>query len=90
MTDRGFDAGNDALHPRRVRQGGATASLHLLALTVGRAEQDGAVAWYEKNGIDYKIQEFAWIGWRGVFTADRDGNAVELVAHDADAATMAP
>jgi hypothetical protein len=25
----------------------------------------------------------AWIGWRGVFVDDPDGNAVELVAYDA-------
>jgi len=62
--------------------GGATSSLHHLALTVGRAEQDKAVEWYRDKGIDYTIQEFAWIGWRGVFTTDPEGNTVELVAYD--------
>jgi hypothetical protein len=57
---------------------------------VGRTEQDRAVEWYRKNGIETKIQEFAWIGWRGVFTTDPGGNTVELVAYDADAARTAP
>ena len=62
--------------------GGAASSLHHLALTLGREEQDRAVEWYRDKGIDYKIQEFAWIGWRGVFTTDPEGNTVELVAYD--------
>jgi len=62
--------------------GGGASSLHHLALTVGRKEQDKAVEWYKSNGIDYNIQEFAWIGWRGVFTTDPEGNTVELVAYD--------
>jgi len=86
----GPDAGNETLHPRGVPQGAATSSLHHLALTVGRTEQDRAVEWYRKNGIETKIQEFAWIGWRGVFTTDPEGNTVELVAYDADAARTAP
>lgn len=62
--------------------GGTTSSLHHLALAVGRTEQDKAVEWYHSNGIEYNIQEFAWIGWRGVFTTDPEGNTVELVAYD--------
>ncbi len=76
------DAGNENLHPRGVPRGGAESSLHHLALTVGREEQDRAVDWYRKNGIEPQIQEFAWIGWRGVFTTDPEGNTVELVAYD--------
>ncbi len=54
------EAGGEGVPP-----GGAASSLHHLALTLGREEQDRAVAWYQSNGIDCTIQEFAWIGWRG-------------------------
>jgi catechol-2,3-dioxygenase len=70
--------------------GGGQSSLHHLALTVGREEQDRAVEWYMHNGINYTIQEFAWIGWRGVFTSDPEGNTVELVAYDRAVARAAP
>ncbi len=57
-------------------------SLHHFALTVARTEQDAAVRWYKAHGIDCRIQEFGWIGWRGVFVRDPEGNTVELVAYD--------
>ncbi len=60
------------------------SSLHHLALTVDRREQDAAIAWYERLGLDYRIEVFDWIGWRGVFTTDPEGNTVELVAYDRD------
>ena len=72
------------------RLGGQRSSLHHFALSVGRSEQDRAVAWYEHKGIDYRIQEFAWIGWRGVFTSDPEGNTVELVAYDRDVSRAGP
>ena len=84
------DAGTEDLHPRGMPLGGGQSSLHHLALAVGREEQDRAVEWYMHNGINYTIQEFAWIGWRGVFTTDPEGNTVELVAYDPDVATAAP
>ncbi len=31
-------------------------------------------------GISYKIENFGWTGWRGVFLTDPDGNTVELVS----------
>jgi len=61
---------------------GPRSSLHHLALTLPRAEQDAAEDWLDRQGIAYRIQEFAWIGWRGVFLNDPDGNTVELVAYD--------
>ncbi len=70
--------------------GGAHSSLHHLALTVGRDDHDRAVEWYKHNGIDHKIQEFAWIGWRGLFTTDPEGNTVELVAYDREVARATP
>jgi len=61
---------------------GAASSLHHLALSLRWDEQDAVVAWYEHLGLDYTVQSFDWIGWRGVFTFDPDGNTVELVAKD--------
>ena len=59
-----------------------TSSLHHIALTLERSEQDAAIAWYERLGLDYRVETFDWIGWRGVFTEDPEGNTVELVAYD--------
>jgi hypothetical protein len=43
----------------------------------------GQSSWYEENGIDWRIEKFPWIGWRGVFVRDPEGNTVELVSYDA-------
>jgi catechol 2,3-dioxygenase-like lactoylglutathione lyase family enzyme len=59
---------------------GAGASLHHLALSLTPADQERAVAWYRRIGQAHRIEEFPWIGWRGVFTTDPEGNTVELVA----------
>lgn len=58
------------------------SSLHHLALTISRDEQDAAINWYEAKGIACRVQTFPWIGWRGVFVNDPEGNTVELVAYD--------
>lgn len=58
------------------------SSLHHLALTISRDEQDAAIKWYEAKGIACRVQTFPWIGWRGVFVNDPEGNTVELVAYD--------
>jgi len=63
---------------------GATSSLHHIALTVAAAEQQAVIDWYEAEGQPYRIEDFPWIGWRGVFTNDPDGNTVEVVAKIAD------
>ncbi|MEL6680398.1 MAG: hypothetical protein AAFQ51_16965, partial [Pseudomonadota bacterium] len=69
------------VHPRGgPPQTGAASSLHHIALTVGLEEQAAAIRWYETRDQPYRIEEFPWIGWRGVFTTDPDGNTVELVA----------
>jgi hypothetical protein len=39
--------------------------------------------WYDSRGQPYHVEHFGWIGWRGVFTQDHEGNTVELVAYDA-------
>jgi len=59
---------------------GARSSLHHLALTVDAAEQAAVIAWYDAQGLAYTVQDFDWIGWRGIFTTDPEGNTVELVA----------
>ena len=64
-------------------QTGLKSSLHHIALSLPFAEQENALQWYVKHGIKFNVQIFDWIGWRGVFTSDPDGNTVELVAYDA-------
>ncbi|MEM7423955.1 MAG: VOC family protein [Pseudomonadota bacterium] len=63
--------------------GGAEAggALHHVALVVPPSEQDTARLWLESRGHETHYEEFPWIGWRGLFTKDPDGNTVELVAH---------
>jgi catechol 2,3-dioxygenase-like lactoylglutathione lyase family enzyme len=62
--------------------GAAHSSLHHLALSLPREEQEAAQAWLERQDLSYRIEEFPWIGWRGLFLKDPDGNSVELVAYD--------
>lgn len=61
---------------------GARSSLHHIALSLPFAEQDAVIAWYEDRKIPYRVETFGWVGWRGVFTQDPEGNTVELVAAD--------
>ncbi|GGH21025.1 Catechol 2,3-dioxygenase [Cribrihabitans marinus] len=61
---------------------GPGSSLHHIALSLPWKEQDAVIAWYEELGRDYQVETFDWVGWRGVFTFDPDGNTVELVAKD--------
>ncbi|WP_420861666.1 VOC family protein [Algirhabdus cladophorae] len=61
---------------------GAGSSLHHIALSLPFAEQDQVIAWYEEINQPYRIEHFNWIGWRGIFTQDPEGNTVELVAFD--------
>ena len=59
---------------------GTTSSLHHIALSLPWEEQEAAKAWLEVRGLPAKFQDFDWVGWRGLFTRDPDGNTVELVA----------
>ena len=68
-------------------QTAAPSSLHHLALSLPYAEQDAAMAFYDSIGQPYHVKHFGWIGWRGVFTRDPDGNMVELVAYDSSELT---
>ncbi len=61
---------------------GRGSSLHHLALTLPFAEQQAAMDWLRQCSIAYRVQEFAWIGWRGVFFEDPEGNTIEFVAYD--------
>jgi catechol 2,3-dioxygenase-like lactoylglutathione lyase family enzyme len=65
-----------------VPEAGTGSSLHHLALTVSFEQQDAIIDWYTELGLEFSIQEFDWVGWRGIFTNDPDGNTVELVAYD--------
>jgi len=62
--------------------GPVRSSLHHLALSLPHLEQKAAQAWLDRQQISYRVEEFPWIGWRGLFLADPDGNTVELVAYD--------
>jgi catechol 2,3-dioxygenase-like lactoylglutathione lyase family enzyme len=62
---------------------GPGSSLHHIALSVDFAAQDAVMAWYDRQGITCRVQNFGWVGWRGVFARDPEGNTVELVAFDA-------
>lgn len=79
------DAAQADGHPKDkdTAQTGADSSLHHLALSLPFAEQQAVIDWYEHLGLDYRIETFPWIGWRGIFTEDPEGNTVELVAYDA-------
>lgn len=72
-----FDSRPDG---RRPAPHDFASRLHHLALTVDVAGQEAAKAWLDRLGIDYEIETFSWIGWRGLFLRDPDGNTVELVA----------
>ena len=64
---------------------GDPSALHHIALSLPWAEQDAAKLWLETQGLPARFQDFDWVGWRGLFTRDPDGNTVELVAAVPDA-----
>jgi catechol 2,3-dioxygenase-like lactoylglutathione lyase family enzyme len=72
------------LHPTSLAapETGAGSALHHIALSLPYAEQDAVMRWYDANDQPYRIEHFGWVGWRGIFTRDPEGNTVELVAHD--------
>jgi catechol 2,3-dioxygenase-like lactoylglutathione lyase family enzyme len=57
------------------------SSLHHLALGIAASDQDAAAAWLTGRGHSVRYEDFPWVGWRGLFTTDPDGNTVELVAY---------
>lgn len=56
------------------------STLHHLALVVTSEGQEAARKWFESQGIASRFELFDWIGWRGLFVHDPEGNTVELVA----------
>ena len=78
------DAGRAMLHPHGddLPETGAKSSFHHMALNIDWEAQEAAVEWYLQCGLNPVVQRFDWIGWRGVFVRDPDGNTVELVAKD--------
>lgn len=60
--------------------GPGPGALHHLALTVTPHDQARAADWFRRLGIACRFEEFPWIGWRGLFLSDPEGNVVELVA----------
>ncbi len=79
-----YDAGRAQVHPtgQHPPQTGAGSSLHHIALSVDFSAQDAAITWLRSRGLNVHVEIFDWIGWRGVFTQDPEGNTVELVAFD--------
>lgn len=77
--------GRPDLHPtgHQAPETGERSSLHHIALTIPYDEQNAAMAWYDSLGQSYRVEHFGWVGWRGIFTEDPEGNSVELVAYDA-------
>ncbi|MEO1090370.1 MAG: VOC family protein [Pseudomonadota bacterium] len=71
-----------ALFHEPVAAGPPRSRLHHLALGMTRSDQEAAIAWFAAEGVAYRLQSFDWIGWRGVFVDDPEGNTVELVAYD--------
>ncbi|MEM7723867.1 MAG: VOC family protein [Pseudomonadota bacterium] len=76
----------DDLHPTSTTapSTGAASSLHHIALSLPYTEQEAAIRWYDAQAIPYRVEHFEWVGWRGVFTQDPEGNTVELVAFHPD------
>lgn len=72
-----FDPARD---PERGAPRVAPSTLHHVALSLSQADQHAACRWFDATGIAYSIEDFGWIGWRGVFVTDPDGNTVELVS----------
>ena len=60
---------------------GQTSSLHHLALGIAAEDQLAAQCWLAAHGHPTRYENFPWIGWRGLFSCDPEGNTVELVAH---------
>jgi catechol 2,3-dioxygenase-like lactoylglutathione lyase family enzyme len=69
-----------ALFPGEGAVAGDRSSLHHLALTVTPHDQARAADWFRRVGLSCRYEDFSWIGWRGLFTTDPEGNTVELVA----------
>ncbi|MEM9754435.1 MAG: VOC family protein [Pseudomonadota bacterium] len=83
LFDKAFE-GRPGLHPTSEHAPitGGASSLHHLAFSLPAAEQEAAMAWFQSLGVPFRVERFGWIGWRGIFVTDPEGNTVELVAAD--------
>ncbi len=72
-----FDSG---LNPERGDPEMKGSTLHHVALSLSQIDQIAACKWFDTADIPYTIEHFRWIGWRGVFLTDPDGNTIELVS----------
>lgn len=72
-----FDADRN---PERADPQVKPSTLRHLALSLNQVDQQSAWEWFDTNGISDRVEEFDWIGWRGVFVSDAGGNTVELVS----------
>ena len=78
----GAGRGHQHLHRDYIADIGRDGVAHHIALSLPWDEQQAVIEWYENLGQEYYVETFDWVGWRGVFTFDPDGNTVELVAKD--------
>jgi catechol 2,3-dioxygenase-like lactoylglutathione lyase family enzyme len=72
-----FEAGRN---PERGDPRVSASTLHHIALSLSQADQQAACRWFDARAVPHKTEDFDWIGWRGVFVTDPDGNTVELVS----------
>ncbi len=84
LFDKAY-ATRPGLHPTgsHAPETGTRSSLHHIALSLPYAEQQAVMDWYDQLGLSYRVEHFGWVGWRGIFTEDPEGNTVELVAYEA-------
>tara|TARA_B100000949_G_scaffold77511_1_gene69068 strand:+ start:4253 stop:4735 length:483 start_codon:yes stop_codon:yes gene_type:complete len=71
---------DESRNPDRPAPRSAGSTLHHIALTVTPQGQAEACRWFDEQGVNWRAEAFEWIGWRGVFVEDPEGNVVELVA----------
>ncbi len=81
LFERG--AGRPEIRPsgQAAPETSARSTLHHIAFNVDYEAQEAARDWLIARGLTPVEQIFDWIGWRGIFVEDPDGNTVELVAY---------
>jgi catechol 2,3-dioxygenase-like lactoylglutathione lyase family enzyme len=84
FADDASDATSPQVPEARPLIAGRWSSLHHLALSLSWDEQEAAARWLTDEGYKVRFETFDWVGWRGLFTHDADGNTVELVAASPD------
>ena len=75
-------SGDNRGHPtgNKPPQTGALSSFHHMALSVDYDAQNELRDFFDEKGILHRTEVFDWIGWRGVFINDPEGNTIEFVA----------